>query len=427
MRQKTPKITRYWDSRSLVINGISNPMRGSFTDITNKIESKIITSVNRQCISDVPLGAFLSGGIDSSVITALLQSQSSIPIRTFTIGFEEDAYNEATYAKKISKHLGTDHSELFVSSRDSLELIPELPNIYSEPFADSSQIPTFLLSELAKKDVTVALSGDAGDELFCGYNRYNFADDLWRKLRFLPMPSKNLLSKLLMSLPSRVWDQASCFSNGADSSSRLAEKMQKVSGVLSADAVDDMYYDLISDCKNPSEWVIDGNEPEINIVENKKLLAQLGSKKFMMLQDILGYLPNDILTKVDRASMAVSLETRIPFLDHELVETTFRIPVSMHVYNRKSKAVLRNILYKYVPKNLIERPKMGFGIPIEIWLRGPLKDWAENLLDENRLNDEGFFVTKKIRKIWKEHIDGSKNCSSQLWNILMFQAWLENQ
>ena len=425
--QMSPKITRYWSAEALVQSGVDNPLSGDFTEISENLESKIIKAVNRQSISDVPLGTFLSGGIDSSVITALLQSQSSKPVKTFTIGFEEEAYNEAIYAKNIAQHLGTEHTELYVSSQDSLDLIPELSNIYGEPFADSSQIPTFLLSELAKKDVTVVLSGDAGDELFCGYNRYNFADDLWRKLRFLPASSKNVIAKLLMSVPSRVWDKAPSFSFGGDSSSRLAEKIQKVSGVLKATSPDTLYHDLISDCKNPSEWVIDGIEPGITIPKNKEVYKNLGSKRFMMLKDILGYLPNDILTKVDRASMGVSLETRVPFLDHELVEETFRVPVSMHLYGGKSKAILRDILYKYVPQHLIERPKMGFGIPLDIWLRGPLRDWAENLLDETRLDDEGFFVTARVCQIWKEHVDGSKNWSSQLWNILMFQSWLENQ
>lgn len=425
--QTTPQITRYWDAKALVQSGAHDPLKGDFLEISQNLETKIIKAVKRQSISDVPLGAFLSGGVDSSVITALLQSQSTNPVKTFTIGFEEESYNEAIYAKKIAQHLGTEHTELYVSSKDSLDLIPELSNIYGEPFADSSQIPTFLLSVLAKKNVTVVLSGDAGDELFCGYNRYNFADDLWHRLEFLPSSSKNLLAKVLMSLPSRFWDKASSFSIGSDSSSRLAEKIQKVCGVLSANSPETLYYDLISDCKNPSEWVIDGTEPEEIITQNKDYYKKLGSKRFMMLEDILGYLPNDILTKVDRASMGVSLEARVPFLDHELVEETFKVPISMHLYGGKSKAILRNILYKYVPQDLIDRPKMGFGVPLDIWLRGPLKDWAEDLLGEKRLENEGFFVTDKVRLIWKEHIDGSKNWSSQLWNILMFQSWLENQ
>ena len=427
INQIAPEAIRYWDAASLVLNGLNNPFKGNFTEISNILESKMIKAINRQSISDVPLGTFLSGGIDSSVITALLQSQSSKPVKTFTIGFEEESHNEAIYAKKISQHIGTEHSELYVSSQASLDLIPELSNIYSEPFADSSQIPTILLSELAKKDVTVVLSGDAGDELFCGYNRYNFADDLWHKLRIFPSSSKNLLAKLLMSFPSRMWDSAESLPFDGVVSSRLAEKIQKASGILAASSPDDLYHDLISGTKNPSDWVIGGTEPAFRATKNNSSSTQLGSKRFMMLQDVLGYLPNDILTKVDRASMSVSLETRVPFLDHELVEATFRVPITMHLHDRKPKAILRNILYKYVPKDLVERPKMGFGVPLDRWLRGPLKDWAESLLNENRLNEEGYFVARKVRQIWMEHSNGSKNWSSQLWNILMFQSWLESQ
>ncbi len=423
--QMAPKITRYWDAECLLAAGVNNPISSNFTDLSSFIESKIVKAVNRQSISDVPLGTFLSGGIDSSIITALLQSQSIKPVKTFTIGFEEESYNEAIYAKKISKHLGTDHTELYVSSKDGLDLIPDLSKINGEPFADSSQIPTILLSVLAKKDVTVVLSGDAGDELFCGYNRYNFADDLWHKLKCLPSSGKNVLANLLVAMPSRVWDMSESLSLAGKSSARLSEKVQKVAGVLAANSVDDLYSDLISDFKNPSEWVIGGADPySLTLNETYK---ELGSKRSMMLKDLLGYLPNDILTKVDRASMSVSLETRVPFLDHELVEATFRVPINMHLFGGKSKSILRHILYKYVPQDLIERPKMGFGIPLDSWLRGPLKDWAESQLNEKRLDYEGYFVTQKVRKIWMEHLNGSKNWSSQLWNILMFQSWLENQ
>ena len=423
--QMSPKITRYWDAGCLLTAGVNSPISSNFNDLSSFIESKIVKAVNRQSISDVPLGTFLSGGIDSSIITTLLQSQSIKPVKTFTIGFEEESYNEAIYAKKISKHLGTDHTELYVSSKDGLDLIPDLSRIYGEPFADSSQIPTILLSILAKKDVTVVLSGDAGDELFCGYNRYNFADDLWHKLNFLPSSGKNVLANLLVTMPSRVWDMSESLSLAGKSSARLAEKVQKVAGVLAANSVDDLYTDLISDFKNPSEWVIGGTDPySLTLNETYK---ELGTKRSMMLKDLLGYLPNDILTKVDRASMSVSLETRVPFLDHELVEATFRVPTNMHLFGGKSKSILRDILYKYVPQDLIERPKMGFGIPLDSWLRGPLKDWAESQLNEKRLDYEGYFVTQKVRKIWMEHLNGSKNWSSQIWNILMFQSWLENQ
>jgi asparagine synthase (glutamine-hydrolysing) len=421
--QSIPEITRYWDANALVQRGMDAPIEDDFNTISKNIESKIQKSVNQQSVSDVPLGTFLSGGIDSTVITSILQSQATNPVKTFTIGFEETEYNEAIYAKKISKELGTDHTELYVTSQDSLNLIPNLSNIYGEPFADSSQIPTFLLCELAKKSVTVALSGDGGDEMFCGYNRYNFANDLWYQLRFVPLSVKKQFSKLLMAVPSMIWDKASVI-NGP---SRLSQKIQKVSDVLMADTINTLYFDLISDIKRPSDLVIGGTEGNYDLDNMNARLDKFGSKRSMMLKDTLFYLPDDILTKVDRASMGVSLEVRVPFLSHELVEETFKIPISMHLYKGKSKAILKNILKQYISKDLIERPKMGFGVPLDSWLRGPLRDWAENLLDERRLNHEGFFITEKVQKIWNEHKYGSKNWSSQLWNILMFQSWLENQ
>lgn len=417
----------YWSAEEVAKESILNPFDGDFFDASKYLEGKIRKAVSRQTISDVPLGTFLSGGIDSSLITSILQEQSSKPIKTFTIGFEDKAYNEAEYAKKIAEVLGTDHHELYVSPERSLSLIPELPQAYGEPFADSSQIPTLLLSELVKSEVSVALSGDAGDEIFCGYNRYTLADDIWNKLNVLPYPARNLFSIGLDSIPSRLFDMVSAYSKVGDFSSRLAEKVQKVSNILKADSKKSLYYSLTSDWTDPSEWVIDGSEPSTKITSDNVKLDGWCSKRYMMMMDLLTYLPDDILTKVDRASMACSLEVRVPFLDHELVEATFQVPIAHHLSGGKSKAILRDILYQSVPKDLIERPKMGFGVPLDSWLRGPLREWAQDLLDEELIIKQGYLVHSKVTRMWNEHLSGTKNWSGQLWSILMFQAWLEFQ
>lgn len=425
--QNSVKSSQYWNAEKLAKDCIANPFEGDFTEASKYVEGKILKAVGRQSLSDVPIGTFLSGGIDSTIITSLLQSQASNPIKSFTIGFDDKAYNEAEYAKKIANSLGTEHYELYVSGQDSLDLIPDIPTFYSEPFADSSQIPTLLLSELVKKEVSVVLSGDGGDELFCGYNRYNFADDLWHKLKFVPCSVKNLAAQVLSSIPSRAFDMVSASSSVDNLSSRLAEKIQKVAHILQAESHESLYHGLVSDWEDPSSWVIGGVEPETKITANIIQLEDWGTKRNMMFLDLITYLPDDILTKVDRASMAFSLETRVPFLDHELIEAAFRVPIQHHIAGGKSKAVLRDILYKNVPKHLIERPKMGFGVPLDIWLRGPLRDWAENLLAEKRLIDEGYFESSKVRNLWSEHLSEAKNRSGQLWSILMFQAWLAEQ
>ncbi len=425
--QNSVKSSQYWNAEKLAKDCIANPFEGDFTEASEYVEGKIRKAVSRQTISDVPLGTFLSGGIDSSLITSILQEQSSKPIKTFTIGFEDKAYNEAEYAKKIAEVLGTDHHELYVSPERSLSLIPELPQVYGEPFADSSQIPTLLLSELVKSEVSVALSGDAGDEIFCGYNRYTLADDIWNKLNVLPYPARNFFSIGLDSIPSRLFDMVSAYSKVGDFSSRLAEKVQKVSNILKADSKKSLYYSLTSDWTDPSEWVIDGSEPSTKITSDTVKLDGWCSKRYMMMMDLLTYLPDDILTKVDRASMACSLEVRVPFLDHELVEATFQVPIAHHLSGGKSKAILRDILYQSVPKDLIERPKMGFGVPLDSWLRGPLREWAQDLLDEELIIKQGYLVHSKVTRMWNEHLSGTKNWSGQLWSILMFQAWLEFQ
>jgi asparagine synthase (glutamine-hydrolysing) len=381
-------------------------------------------------ISDVPLGAFLSGGIDSSTVVALMQAQSGRPVKTFSIGFYEDCYNEAKHAKAVAKHLGTDHTELYVTPEEALAVIPQLPVFYDEPFADSSQIPTFLVSRLVRKYVTVSLSGDGGDELFGGYNRYFWGKSLWQKTGWMPANIQKLLA-IMLKIPSPgMWDKLFYkFSMAMPKSLRQrtpGDKLHKLSDILGGTSLEEMYYRMISFWKEPIEIVRNSSEPRTVITDKSQWAKVPDMTERMMFLDLVSYLPDDILTKVDRASMAVSLEVRVPLLDHRVVEFAWKVPLTMKIRNGQGKWLLRQVLYQYVPKELIERPKMGFGVPIDTWLRGPLRDWAESLLDKSRLQGEGYFNYGPIRNKWEEHLSGKRNWQYYLWSILMFQAWLEN-
>ena len=375
--------------------------------------------------SDVPLGAFLSGGVDSSTIVALMQSFSNSKVNTFTIGFNSKEFDEAKHAALVAKHLGTDHYDKYVTESDALNVIPNLPNIYDEPFADSSQIPTFLVSEFAKQKVTVALSGDAGDELFGGYNRYIFSEKTLNNVLKAPSTIKKLVSKIIFSLSEEKWNRLLSGSM-SKSFSNIGNKLHKTADILSSKSIRDLHFRLVSQIHNPSEWIKNTNEYESKLNDDIVRFKELNSIESMMAYDLISYLPTDILTKVDRAAMSVSLETRIPFLDIDVIEFSSSLPIEYKIRNGVSKWALREVLYKHVPKDLIERPKMGFGVPLAEWLRGPLKDWAESLLDERRLHQEGFFNVEFVRDKWLQHLSGNRNWSYQLWNILMFQAWLEN-
>jgi asparagine synthase (glutamine-hydrolysing) len=381
-------------------------------------------------MADVPLGAFLSGGIDSSAVVALMQAQSSRPIKTFTIGFSETGYNEAEFAKLVAGHLGTEHTELYVSSQDALNVIPKLPNLYCEPFADASQIPTFLVSSLARHHVTVSLSGDGGDELFCGYNRYLFADKLWKGLSMTPASVRELVGKRVKNIPAAGWNQAFKLLNRITphkfNGISWGDKLQKGAGVMASKDLMSLYQQLVSNWQDPSAVVIGEREHDRVFSTDVQLLSDVGDIQKMMAIDTISYLPDDILVKVDRAAMGVSLETRVPFLDHHIFEFASKIPLAMKLKNGVGKLILRDILYRYVPKELIERPKMGFGIPMSDWLKGPLKEWAEELLGESRLRSQGFFYPEVVRQMWLEHLMGAHNWQSQLWTVLMFQAWLED-
>ena len=429
LKQRIPKVRKYWSGAEIAKSGVGNVFIGSDIEVVDALEKLLKDVINKQMMADVPLGAFLSGGVDSSTIVALMQSQSINPVKTFTIGFDDKDYNEAVYSKSVAKHLGTDHSELYVTPKQARDVIPILADIYDEPFSDSSQIPTFLVAQLARQNVKVVLSGDAGDELFCGYNRYQITENLWRKLMTIPTPVRKLLGSMLTSISPNKWNKlASILSFLIPKSARfnnLGDKLHKGAGVFSSKSIDDLYLGLVSHWQNPEAVVIGGNEPSTLLTGNLPDLSGLDDIQRMMALDMLTYLPDDILTKVDRATMSVSLETRVPFLDHRVVEFAWTLPQNMKLRDGQTKWALREILYRHVPQSLIERPKMGFGVPIGSWLRGPLCEWAEGLLNEKRLEQEGFFYPKPIRQKWVEHLGGQRNWQYHLWSILMFQSWLE--
>lgn len=424
---RTPKVEQYWSLPQVAEQGVATPFAGTDAEAVDALEALLVDAVRRQMMADVPLGAFLSGGVDSSTVVALMQSQSSRPVKTFTIGFEENGYDEAVHAKAVARHLGTDHTEMYLTAREAMNVIPKLPSLYSEPFSDSSQIPTFLVSQLARQQVKVSLSGDAGDELFAGYSRYALAQNLWARLGNTPATLRGLGASCIKALPAGAWNTfATPFRPLLPVKWReanLGDKMQKGAALLAADSLDALYLKLVTHWE-PTKIVIGASEPPTHLHGNVLPLVGLDAIQRMMALDTITYLPDDILAKVDRAAMGVSLETRIPFLDHRVVEFAWRLPQDMKLRDGIGKWVLRQVLYRHVPQALAERPKMGFGVPIGAWLRGPLREWAESLLDETRLRNEGYLNPLPIRKKWAEHLGGQRNWQHHLWDVLMFQAWL---
>ena len=393
-----------------------------------ELEKSLINSISLQSIADVPLGAFLSGGLDSSLIVALMQSISSSKINTFSIGFKEEEYNEAKYAKAVAKHLDTNHTELYLSFNDALELIPKLPELFDEPFGDSSQLPTYLVCLMAKKHVTVALSGDAGDELFGGYNRHLQAPKVWKIISCLPTSILNIFSFIILKLPVGLINQIGLLLPGRYKVIFLGDKLLKfIDGINKFKREEDLYLSLVSEWEDPSSLVLDSKEPDSLLRNNSSWPVLSSFEERMMFLDTSTYLPDDILVKVDRSSMAASLETRVPFLDHRVVEIALRLSLDQKIRNGKGKRILRKILNKYVPEHLIKRPKQGFGIPLAEWLRGPLREWAEKLIDKDRLNKEGYLNSKLVGQRWEEHLSRERNWEHSLWSVLMFQAWLESQ
>ncbi len=431
IHKTSPKPIPYWSLKKTIKKGLNKPFLGQEKDAISHLDKLISNSVSQQMIADVPIGAFLSGGIDSSLISAVMQSHSKKPIKTFSIGFSEQNYNEAIFAKEVALFLGTDHSELYVSPKDAIEVIPKLPEIYDEPFSDSSQIPTYLLSKMTRENVTVSLSGDGGDELFGGYNRYILTKKLWKKFSIFPLGIRSILGSFLVKPSPEKWDQTyQTFEKLLPYSlkfSNFGDKVHKGAKALKANNINSLYTTFVSHWDSPNSIVIGGSDSTNFLTKLSYNDEKLSEIEKMMALDTISYLPDDILTKVDRAAMSVSLETRIPFLDHDIADFAWSLPLSMKIRGNESKWILKQLLYKYIPKNLIERPKMGFGIPLDIWLRGPLRDWAETLLDKTRLKNECFLEPSLVEKKWREHLSGARNWQSELWNVLMFQSWLEKE
>jgi len=430
-QQTLPEPLSYWSATEAIASAKRDPFKGDEKDAVEELERLLRLSIRDQMLADVPLGALLSGGVDSSTVVALMQAQSTQPVRTFTIGFHEQGYNEAEHAKAVAQHLGTDHTELYVTPRQALDVIPRLPALYDEPFADSSQIPTFLVAELARRHVTVSLSGDAGDELFAGYNRYFVGRRVWNRIASVPRGVRGAAAAALRAPAPQTWDRVlSPFTMLLPEKSRVrlpGDKLHKLSRTIGAQSAEAFYLRLVSQIAEPETVAVEPGESPTMLSSPDAWPALDDFTERMMYLDLVSYLPDDILAKVDRAAMGVSLETRVPLLDHRVVEFAWRLPLSMKVRNGRGKHVLRQVLYRHVPQALIDRPKMGFGVPIDAWLRGPLREWAEALLDPTRMAQEGYMRPDPVRQKWNEHLSGQRNWSYWLWTVLMFQAWLAAQ
>jgi asparagine synthase (glutamine-hydrolysing) len=415
-------VRRYWDVAGVARRGQQACDRRAEPDIVEELHALLADAVKRQMVSDVPLGAFLSGGIDSSAVVALMQQAASRPVKTFSIGFREQAFNEADHAKAVARHLGTDHTELVLSAADAQAIIPELPAIYDEPFADSSQIPTYLVSRLARQHVTVALSGDGGDEIFGGYVRYQGIARLAGAARRLPRPLRRLAARSIELISADAWDMLARPLPQRFKPRHAGDKIRKGAALLGEDDALDMYRRVVSHTPRPGCFLPGVSEPADVIERLRGETAGLDTVSQLRLLDMMTYLPDDVLTKVDRASMAVGLEARVPLLDHRVVEFAWRLPSDLLIANREGKRPLRAVLARYVPKSLVDRPKMGFGIPVGEWIKGPLRPWAEDLLSPAALAD-GLFDATAVRRWFAEFLAGRRDAQHGLWAVLQFQAW----
>ncbi len=422
---KAPELAAFWDLREVARSGLAAAGQRRWTDAeaVARGEELLSDAVRRRMIADVPLGAFLSGGIDSSTVVALMQANSSRPVKTFSIGFREPGYDEAAHAKRVALHLGCDHTEFYVEAKDALAVIPRLPEWYDEPFADSSQIPTYLVSALTRRHVTVALSGDGGDEVFAGYSRYFWADALHRRLSGVPRPLRRGAAGLLNCLTPAAWDRLFALVPGRWRPPHAGDRLHKLAALFANADPGEIYRRLISQWPSPEDVVIGGHEPR-GVLWDASLAQRIPDfTARMQFLDTVTYLPDDILAKVDRATMAVSLEGRVPLLDHRVVEFAWSLPPAFKVRNGRGKWLLRQVLARHVPDRLVERPKMGFGVPIDHWLRGPLREWAEDLLRPAALRAGGVLRPEPVQALWREHLSGRRNWQYPIWVVLMFQAW----
>ena len=417
------RTSRFWDLFDITRQGQGSRVALSDAQALSQLNDVLGDAVRGRMVSDVPLGTFLSGGVDSALITAMMQSLSPSPVKTFTIGFGESEFNEAGHARTIASHLGTEHHELQVSGQDALDVIPKLARMYCEPFADSSQIPTYLVSAMAREHVTVALSGDGGDEVFAGYNRHLVGHDVWPRIKGIPVPVRRVMAGLLKSMPHVVYDQMAAVLPKSKRPSQLGDKMNKLAGLLEGRDLDDFYAGVIKFWGDAGSIVIGGGENRSWTQKAEVVRTIADPVERMQVMDMLTYLPGDILTKVDRASMAVGLEARVPLLDHRVVEFASALPMNLKIRGGETKWLLRQMLDQYVPRSLTERPKQGFAVPLGDWLRGPLRDWAEDLLSEPALNKAGLFHAAPVRAKWQRHLAGHHHEHYALWSILMAQDW----
>jgi len=413
----------YWDARTLAAAALARPLELSDHDAMAQLEGLLSKAVRGRLLSDVPLGGFLSGGVDSSTVVALMQANSTSRVKTFSIGFNERAYDESRHARAVAEHLGTDHHELRVSPREAIDAIPAMPLYYDEPFADSSQVPTYLLCKLARGHVTVALSGDGGDELFAGYTRYRTAQEIARAIRAIPVSLRPAVAGAIRRMPEAAWRLIEPLVPRRLGQSPLSARMRRFSGFMADGGEERLFRSLVGQWDEPGKLVRGAREPVDDIWQGALAESVPDFGRRMQLIDTLTYLPDDILVKVDRASMAVGLEARTPLLDHSVVEFTWGLPDRFLTGQGETKRLLRQLLYTHVPKPLIERPKMGFVMPMDQWLRAPLKDWAEDLLDERAMAADGLLDPAPVRQMWAEHLSGRTAGQYRLWCVLMFQAW----
>ncbi len=418
------RIERYWDLPSIAEEALRTPFSCSDEEAVDRLDALASDAVRRRLVADVPIGALLSGGIDSSLVTALMAENAGRKINTFSIGFAETGFDEAPYARAIAQHIGTDHTELYAEASSAIDMVAKLPHWYDEPFADSSQLPTALVCELTRRHVTVVLSGDGGDELFAGYQRYAQALDIWNKSLLAPQPVRNMLAKGLLASPTAMLDTVGAHLPGQFRQMDLGSKLRGLASAVLENAPGTLYRRMLSHWNEPEDIVIGGKEIKGALWDDRLARAAPDFLDWMMLVDTLTYLPDDILTKVDRASMVVALEARVPLLDHRLVEFAWSLPRHMKLRDGVTKWILRQVLYRRVPRALLERPKMGFGVPLAEWLRGPLRDWAESLICVRKLESQGLFHAAPIRQRWQAHLEG-ENWAYPLWNVLMAQAWLD--